>query len=253
MTELEKQFSINYYERAKDEFRREFDEDFPVLSTLPSEASLSAHEFLSSLPEDEQWRFALALLRRGVHREAAALCGEPFSQADQEFLDRYQHRTKIDHLIGTFWSVGPSKTEMEVKAAIESGRLVPQRSNKAFRQTVLKKVSESLGLPKTEEHGGANATTTLTSTINGWTVQTLISFSTKIPLRYSHVLSAPSVPGFNPYVSFLACLGIAGDTTWDLLTTDATPKALETLITLCRRFLSDAPEWLPATAARRKV
>ena len=85
----------------------------------------------------------------------------------------------------------------------------------------------------------------LISPIGDWTVHTMIGFSTKFPLRYSHVLLVPSAPGFNPHISFLSSLGITGDTYWDLLTTDVAEEAIETLVMLCQRFLSEAPQWLP--------
>lgn len=245
MIEIEKQFAVSYFQWAKGEFRREFDKGFPLLSTLRCSASLTIPEFISALPDDEQWRFALALLRRGVHRDAAELCGESLSDGERELLDRYNHRTKIEHFAGTFSRIGPSKKEIEIKAGIESGKLVPQRSNKTFREAVMNKVSPSLGIPKIEKYAGANVMMTITSPIGDWTVLTLIGFSPKVPLRYSQVLSVPSVPGFNSHVSFLGSLGIIGDTMWDLLTTDAADEAIEQLVTLCTRFLSDAPKWLP--------
>jgi hypothetical protein len=249
MTELEKQLSINYYQWAKSEFRREFDEGFPLLSTLRCRASLTVHEFISTLPDDEQWRFALALLRRGVHREAAKLCGEPLSDMERELLDRYEHRTKKEYFYGTFWSIGPSEKETKIAAAIEKRKLLAQRSNKLFRGAVLRRVTEILGAPNTVEAQGANAAIILTTTIGDWTVWTNIGCSTKIPLSYSHTLINARDPELKRYPSFLAWLGIMGNTTWDLLTTDVADEAIETLVMLCQRFLSEAPQWLPRLSA----
>ena len=248
MTELEKSFGVGYYQWAKEVFRGEFNNGFPLLSKLRCSASLPIPEFISTLPDDEQWRFALALLRRGVHREAAELCGEPLSEGERELLDRYHHRTKVEHFIGTFWRIGPSKKETDIKAGLENGKLIPQKSTKSFRDAVLKRISQSLGTAKIEQ-SGANAMITFTTPIADWTVQTLIGFSTKVPLRYSHVLSVRSVPGFNPHVSLLGSLGIIGDTMWDLLTTDVADEAIGELVTLCTRFLSEAPKWLPRISA----
>lgn len=99
MTELEKQFAINYYQWAKADFRREFDEGFPILSRLPCSASLNVPEFVATLPDDEQWRFALALLRRGRHRQGAELCGEFLSEKEHELLDR-----STLHFDATLWT-----------------------------------------------------------------------------------------------------------------------------------------------------
>lgn len=245
MTELEKQFAINYYQWAKADFRREFDEGFPILSRLPCSASLNVPEFVATLPDDEQWRFALALLRRGRHRQGAELCGEFLSEKEHELLDRFHHRVKIENFIGTFLRTGPSRKEIEIKAGVENGSLKFQKSNKVFREAVHKRISQTLGTPDKIERQGSNAVIVRTKIIGSWTVWTYIGFSTKIPLRYEHVLSLTLAPDFTPRISFLGWLGIIGDTMWDLLTTDAADEAIETLVNLCQRFFSEAPKWLP--------
>jgi hypothetical protein len=40
-------------------------------------------------------------------------------------------------------------------------------------------------------------------------------------------------------------MGIMGDTFWDLMTTDVTGEAIEQLVSLCARFISEGPRLLP--------
>ncbi len=245
MTDLQKQFVVSYYQWAKDQFRREFDEGFPILSKLRCSTSLTVREFISTLPDDQQWRFALALLRRGRHYEAAELCGEPLSHEERELLHSYHQRIKTAHFAGTFGRSGPSTKEKEIREAIQNGTLEIQTPTAAFRKAILERLSQGLGAPRKVEQRGANGIILLATEIGAWTVWTHVGFSSKVPLRYSQVLSTDFLPGFNPEVSFLACLGIVGDTMWDLLTTEAANEAIDQLVALCAKFLSDAPQWLP--------
>ncbi len=45
--------------------------------------------------------------------------------------------------------------------------------------------------------------------------------------------------------SFLRWMGIMGDTYWDLITTDVTHEAIEQLVSLCSKFISEGPLLLP--------
>jgi hypothetical protein len=247
VTELEKRFAVRYYQWAKGEFRREVESGFPLLSTLRNSVSLTIPEFIATLPDDEQWRFALALLRRGAHRLGAELCDEPLSAKEQRLLDSYYERTKVNSFVGTLSRVGPSTKEDEIRAAVERGTMKWQRSDKRFRELVRQKTSNTLGRPVSEDTQGPNGAVSFATAVGGWTVHTVISLSgANAPLRYTQVVASPHEPGFNRHVSFLSWLGIAGDTAWDLLTADVAEEAVETLVILCRRFLREAPAWLPS-------
>lgn len=242
---LEQRFSSGYYDWAKSDFRQELVRGLPVLSKLRSSYSLPISAFLSTLPTDQQWTFALGLLKRGIHAEGARLCGESLSYAEKDLLTKYKNRAITKNSIFAFPQIHLSQSEAEITTAIEAGTLVLQKPTKVFQNAVWKRVSKSLGVPQKVERQGSNAVIVLNSSIEHWTVWTHISFSIKVPLRYTHILTSSMLPKFTQHLSFLAWLGIAGDTAWDILTTDAADDAIETLIELCQRFLRTAPEWLP--------
>lgn len=237
--ELNKRFAVNYYQWAKAEFQREINHEYPLLSTLRCSASLKIYEFMLTLPVDDRRKLALALSKRG-NQEAALLCDEPFSDYEKELLHAYSRHNVMEYpIIGSVYYCGPSKRAQEIEEAIKSKQLSAQHSNKTFRAAVLKRVSETLGgTPSIDQFG----IITHVAEANDWKIITSVALEGKFPMRYTQFLTTSS--GLYQETSFLRWMGIMGDTLWDLVTTDVTEDAIEQLVALCARFLSEGPKLL---------
>ena len=62
-------------------------------------------------------------------------------------------------------------------------------------------------------------------------------------MRYTQYLT--NTRGLSQETSFHRWMGIMGDTFWDLITTDVASEAIEQLVSLCSRFISEGPHLLP--------
>lgn len=240
MTELEKQFAVNYYRWARRESQREVEDDFPLLSRLRCSFSLRVCEFMLALPDDRRRMFALARVKHS-NPEAAELCGEPITGAERELLQSYYGRSVTEYpIVGTVRSVGPSKREQEISEAIKRKELRVQHSNKVFRASVLARVKEVLGgAPEIDQF----ETIKHVAQADDWEITTSIALKGKFPMRYTQYLA--SKRGLSQETSFHRWMGIMGDTFWDLITTDVTGEAIEQLVSLCARFISEGPRLLP--------
>jgi len=240
MTELEKQFAVNYYRWAQREFQREVENDFPLLSRLRCRFSLRVYEFMLSLPPDQRRIFALARVKHS-NPEATEVCGELITETEREMLRAYQNKSVVEYpAVGAVHYGGPSKREQEIEGAIRKKELRAQHSNKAFRATVLARVTQGLrGTPEVDQLEGIKHV----AQADDWTITTSIGLKGKFPMRYTQYLKARE--GLSLETSFHRWMGIMGDTYWDLLTTDATEEATEQLVSLCARFISEGPRLLP--------
>jgi hypothetical protein len=239
MTEFEKQFLINYYQWAKREFQQEIESGFPLLSKLRCSFSFRVYEFMLTLPDDEQRMFALARVKKG-NPEATEMCGELMTPAEMELLESYHNRSVMEYpIVGPIRYGGRSKREIEIREAIDKKELRVQHSTKAFRTAVLARVSEALcSTPQVDEF----ETIKHVAQTDDWKITTSIALKGKFPMRYTQCLAAKG--GIFQEASFFRWMGIMGDTLWDLVTTDVTDQAIEQLVTLCTRFLSEAPRLL---------
>jgi hypothetical protein len=240
MTKFEEQFAVNYYEWAKRKFQREVEDDFPTLARFRCTFSLRTYEFMSNLPAVQQRMYALARSKQS-NPDAAEICGEPMTETERALLGRYHNRSVIKYpIIGAVPSGGPSKRELEIREAITKKELRAQHSNKVFRAAVLARVKEVLGgTPEIDQFE------TIKHVAKGddWKITTSIALKGRFPLRYTQSLT--SKRGLSQETSFSRWLGITGDTFWDLITTDVTGEAIEQLVTLCSRFISEGPHLLP--------
>ena len=239
MTELEKDFAVNYYQWAKHEYQREIEEGFPLLSRLRCTFSLRTYEFMVALPEDQQHVFALARTKHS-NPEAAELCGERITAAEQELLASYRQRSAIEYpVVGVIRYGGPCKSERDIIEAIDRKELSAQHSNKVFRAAVLARVTEALGRVEIDQFE------TIKHVAGGddWRITTSISLKGKFPLRYTQYLTGRR--NLSLETSFLRWMGIMGDTYWDLITTDVTEEAIGQLVSLCKKFISEGPLLLP--------
>ena len=243
MTELERQFAVNYYRWAKVEFQREVEGGFSLLSQLRCGSSLSVYEFMLTLPADQRRMFALARTKHS-NPEAAEICGEPITEAERELLQSYHHRSQIEYpIIGAVRYGGTSKREREIREAISKKGLRAQHANKVFRAAVLARVTEVLGgVPEIDQF----ATIKHVTQAEDWKITTSIALKGKFPMRYTQYLT--SRRGLSQETSFHRWMGVMGDTFWDLITTDVTDEAIEQLVTLCARFISEGPRLLPKTS-----
>ena len=98
-----------------------------------------------TLPADQRRMFALARAKHS-NPEAAEICGEMLTEAEQELLEAYRNRDVIEYpIIGAVRYGGPCKREREIREAIDKKELRAQHSNKAFRAAVLARVKGVLG------------------------------------------------------------------------------------------------------------
>jgi hypothetical protein len=240
MTELEKQFAVNYYQWARGDSQREVEEDFPLLSTLRCSFSLRVYEFMLTLPADRRRMFALARVKHS-NPEAANLCGEPITRAERDLLQSYHSKSVLEYpIVGVIRYGGPSRREQEISEAIKRRELRAQHSNRIFRGSVFARVKEVLGgTPEIDQFETIKHVTQA----DDWKITTSIALKGKFPMRYTQYLT--SKRGFSQETSFLRWMGIMGDTFWDLITTDVTGEAIEQLISLCARFISEGPQLLP--------
>jgi hypothetical protein len=240
MTELEKQFAVNYYQWAKREFQGEVEGDFPILSQLRCSFSLRVYEFMLALPADRRRMFALARVKHS-NPDAAELSAEPITEAERDLLQSYHNRSEVAYpIIGAIPYGGSSKIEREIEEAISKKELRAQHSNKVFRSAVLARVRAVLGgVPEVDQF----ETIKHVVQAEDWKITTSIALKGKFPMRYTQCLT--SRRGLSLETSYHRWMGIMGDTLWDLITTDVTSNAIEQLVTLCARFISEGPRLLP--------
>jgi hypothetical protein len=72
------EFAVRYYRWAREDFRREIGQGFPLLGSIKGTAALRLLAAMESLGPDEQVRFADALVKR-FHPRATELLNEPLT------------------------------------------------------------------------------------------------------------------------------------------------------------------------------
>jgi hypothetical protein len=227
------EFAVRYYQWAMEDFWREIREGFPLLRRIKGSRVPRLLAIVESLQPEEQFRLAVALVKR-VHPRALELLHAPLTTEEKVLVSRL-----LDLL------VIPTPGEMEISRQITVGTISLKVSRKGFAALIKKELQPILG--NVTERCGPHEWL-YTTPIENWIVYTFIDVGGRHhQLNYEHTIGLPDTPLYTNLVervSLLRWLGITGQTMWDELTEPELPEAAKTLALLCSHFMQATPKLL---------
>jgi hypothetical protein len=216
-------FAVRFYRWAVQDFAREVEQGFPLISSIKGNTSRMFIEVWDSLSAEEREILAVALVKR-FHPEACALTAEFMSGKEKGMVERYLSLTS-QWLAGDAWVQGPAKTLSRSKCA----------------SAIKRELKKVLGTPHFWK-GEPNDPKYYTH-IGPWLILTHVS--ARQPPWYFHRIIATGHIYLREATSIFGWLGIGGRLAWDLiLDDDDASGAAISMATICGHFISAAPKLL---------
>src|ERR1700730_14813814 len=219
MTNDEKNLLVGLYDWSVQATEREIDSECETLSRLKNSSASVYSEFIAVSGNKAMARSAgLALVKR-FHLPALELKGEVFTIEDQELVDDFINFARFK----SFAAENPTAVA-KAREKIRKGALAKDLKS---RLDPLRGKAELLA-------GGVWKYETAARPFH---VATYIDLGGRLPLRYSHKITARSGRTICE-TSLLHWHGIATETAWDSMGPKDVDSSIKLLVELCERFLA---------------
>jgi hypothetical protein len=210
--ELRSKFAVRYYQWALKEARNEWVNDFGRLRSLSGAFAQEAVLMFDSLEKGEQWDVFQALVKK-FHPLALTASGEFMTDHEEKLFQ---------------WALEWRRRSSPQERA--PGRKPMKR--RLFVSATRKRLAQVLGT----SHEIFNSQTDYYQTpVDSWSLGTFVDFGK--PLSYHHNVTVKSGEQLGAFISVLSWLGIAGQTSFDLVTEGEEDAAAEICAGFCADFL----------------
>ena len=235
-TAIERDFAVNYYLWALDQWKHEIGRKFPFLKAARDAKLEEADTILQILEplSDDQARQVTSALLKSTQPETARILGEHLLPEDNLLLDQLNEKRRDIATKKQFFSALKGKSKNPTRA----------RKRKLILDEVKKALEPVLG--KLRKDSGSYY---IDTPMGDWTLRTSVDVNGQWDLAYSHDIPlGPEVWRLlTRNVSALSWLGI-NQTFWADLSTENIPAAANFMLFATRRFLDAAPNLLPKRA-----
>jgi len=224
--EAQSEFAIRYYRWAREEFRREVEQEFPVLKKLKTRPSSLCLHWMARLSRENQFKFAEGLAKR-FNREALQTTGESLDDWQTQMIKRY-----TDSYVAL-------PDPRDVRPDIGAGKLKSRR--KGVLALVKRHVTQVLQ-QHPENCGGG--TWRYTNPIGLLQLETHFDFGGRSRLvEYSHTVVFTRYHFLVHLASIQSWLGLGGATSWTALDIEESEEdeIARLIAELCAHFLNAAP------------
>ncbi len=223
--EAQAEFALRYYRWAREQFRCEVEQDFPMLKRLNTRPSRACLHWMAQLTPVNQLKFADALAKR-FHKQALQITGEALGDWETEMIKRY-----TDLPIRPFHEDEPAMTPAALNLRRRNmATLVKKHLAPVFQQT-----------PKNAGGGVLR----YTNPIGRLQLETHLDFGGRSRLvEYSHNIVFTRYFFLVQFASVQSWLGLAGATSWsdtDLSESEAEGTA-QLIAEVCEFFLRASPK-----------
>lgn len=222
--EANDEFSVRYYRWALDDARKEVTNSMPLLRSLNTTLALRAVALLDALDDADRQVAATGLVKR-FHPRAVEITREALTPAETFHVRRWESAsvtpTQIEHTL---------REDLRTRGRVSKAGLV---------RAVQHRLGGIFGRPP--EQITADVRRWVTG-FGAWEVQTWVDVGgRRHQLLYEHKISRAPSYRLQERISFLAWMGIAGQTHWDLLGLSNEEKAAASLTEVCSRFMTAVP------------
>ena len=226
--EARNEFGRRIVKKLKAIARSEQANKFDTLLEIKSTTSFQLYDTLATMTKPESLKLLDTLIEYNSGYEVFKLLDKGWNNQDQQRVDSFVQKLNSSNISASLQlHFNLKKTEIDKK------RL--KKLLKSDLESILGKVYNSRG-PEL----------IFRKTINKWIVYTEIDTGGLFQIRYFHWVALAENPDlrFGPSVSFFNCMGLNGDTNWNLLCEKDIPDAIFLLKRFCFDFINDLPDLL---------
>lgn len=224
------EFLQRYYLWCLSASAKEHENGFPHVRAIQSTAAFVFADYASVLTDRESLLFRTGLIKR-MNRIGMGLAGESLSEQEALLTQRYLDRLTLDSTMES----GAWRSKLSLS------REDPP-SQRLLRDTLLKRLNPTLGSPVKLADNFSEWR--YRKIIKGFCVDTYIATGRGFQMSYHHTIGIGSARPAHTGVSILEWLGIAGQTSWDLLKQSEVDAAVQTLIEAIVIFLDGVNDLL---------
>lgn len=222
-------FLVQYYRWALAEMQKEILADLSRVRRVKGTSAQKYVRFIGSLKPNAVFPAAAALVKR-YHKRALELVGQTLNPEDQQWIDAFLDFEKP--FTATWSPVIADQTYNALVNHVKGPRLDKRELARELRNR-LKGVfasdgDNSLG-PQSRRYIIKNGPLIL---------NTHIEWGGRLPLRYSHSVTADNLQRITYDISLLSWLGVCSVTSWNLLANEDIISAAELVEELCAYFRS---------------
>jgi hypothetical protein len=201
-------------------------------------------EYARSLSTDERQRLAIALVKR-FNERAMGLKGDFLSQDEQSLIQEYlDYDVRLTEAGKRRLLPFASDAERRISELLQSGNAQKGKPS-LIRSGVSKQLGQMLGPPTSKPSG----TQSFVVEAPGWRLRTTIDYGgSHGQITYAHTITstAASRRPLQPPIHLCGCMGVAGQTSWDLYTLDETDEIANSICTVISWFVK---EWRTLTGS----
>ncbi len=233
--ELTDRWAILYYEWSLGQAEQEFCTNFPLLSLVQGRSTFKLIEYAGSLKSDERRKLATALVKR-FNERAMSLKGDVISGEEQSLIRGYlDYNIRITEAGKRRMLPFASEAERRISDEIHSGSAQKGRAS-LVRKVLSERFRQKLGPPTSKPSG----TQSYMTEIADWRLRTTIDYGGGYgQITYAHTIApiAGSPRPLQPPIHLCGCMGVSGQTTWDLYTAEDTEKVGNSIYTVACWFV----------------
>jgi hypothetical protein len=237
-------WAILYYEWSLDRAQEEFVAEFPLLSLVRGRNTLKLIEYAKSLGADERRRLAVALVKR-FNERALRLSGTVVDAEEQVLIEGYlDYDIRLTEAGKRRLLPFASDGERRISELLHSGRAQKGKPS-LVRKAVSRQLKQRFGPPTSKPSGSQS----YVAEIQDWRLRTTIDYGgSHGQITYAHTI-AP-IQGIRrplqPPIHLCGCMGVSGQTSWDLYTLDDTDQVADSICTAICWFVE---QWGALTAS----
>jgi len=234
MLTAQEKFDERLYLWVLQDWKREIDEDFPLLGSIKDALARRSIRIIKSLNKEERRLMATALAKRARKSEVLTRCLDPLTEVDKKFALLF-----MDMLQSESWREAS-------KIPLGGFRRRPgqkKAKRKKLKQCIIKALSPILG--EDYENFGDWKVWRYHILIGPWQVVTYIDISGRPQkLSYEHNIIASEHFYLAQGLSILRWLGIGSQTEWQCLNNLETEPTSEALAKIIAHFMEAMPRLL---------
>jgi hypothetical protein len=242
--ELTDRWAVLYYEWSLDQADEEFLREFPLLSLVHGRSTFQLIEHARSLSTPERRRLAVALVKR-FNERAMSLKGEVLNAEEQRLINGYlDHNIRLTEAGKRRLLPFASDGERRISELLHSGTAQKGKPS-LVRKAVSKQLKQDLGSPTSKPSG----TQGYVMEIPGWRLRTTIDYGgSHGQITYAHTITPLEEirRPLQPPIHLCGCMGVSGQTSWDLYTLDDTDQVANSICTVISWF---AEQWRALAAS----
>lgn len=209
-------WAVRYYEWSLQQAREEFEAGFPLLALVQGRIAFAMIEYANLLDARDRMQLATALVKR-LNTRALAIEGKSLNSAESNLLEDFLNRDKrADPRGPSGVPLFASKKQQHLTEKIDSG-VVSRGDRTAVRKLVTRELGSVIGSSVSKPSGAVK----YEIPTPGWRMKTTIDYGgSHGQITYAHVIVPSDGRPLFPPIHLCGWLGIAGQTSWDLYTSE---------------------------------